>query len=54
MIVSNYEIGKEIVSGSFGTVNIAEDRGTAKRLPLSASPKPGFREATWELKSKRK
>ena len=31
MIISNYEIGNEIGSGAFGTVNIGEDVLTASR-----------------------
>lgn len=39
MIISNYEIGKEIGSGSFGTVNIAEDRKTGEKVAVKCISK---------------
>lgn len=39
MIISNYEIGKEIGSGSFGTVNIAEDRNTGEKVAVKCISK---------------
>lgn len=39
MIISNYEIGKEIGSGSFGTVNIAQDRGTGEKVAVKCISK---------------
>lgn len=39
MIISNYEIGKEIGSGAFGTVNIAEDRKTGEKVAVKCISK---------------
>ncbi|CAM9204513.1 unnamed protein product [Pylaiella littoralis] len=39
MIISNYKIGKEIGSGSFGTVNIAEHRGTGEKVAVKCISK---------------
>lgn len=39
MIISNYDIGKEIGSGSFGTVNIAEDRTTGEKVAVKCISK---------------
>ncbi|CAM9132579.1 unnamed protein product, partial [Hapterophycus canaliculatus] len=39
MIISNYEIGEEIGSGAFGTVNIAEDRTTGEKVAVKCISK---------------
>lgn len=39
MIISNYEIGKEIGSGAFGTVNIGEDRMTGEKVAVKCISK---------------
>lgn len=39
MIVSNYEIGKEIGSGAFGTVNIAEHRTSGDKVAVKCISK---------------
>ncbi|CAM9107273.1 unnamed protein product [Ectocarpus sp. 12 AP-2014] len=39
MIISNYEIGKEIGSGAFGTVNIGEDRKTGEKVAVKCISK---------------
>ncbi|CAN0562778.1 unnamed protein product, partial [Ectocarpus sp. 12 AP-2014] len=39
MIISNYDIGKEIGSGAFGTVNIGEDRTTGEKVAVKCISK---------------
>ena len=39
MIISNYEIGKEIGSGAFGTVNIAEHRTSGEKVAVKCISK---------------
>lgn len=39
MIISNYEIGKQIGSGAFGTVNIGEDRTTGEKVAVKCISK---------------
>ncbi|CAM9100763.1 unnamed protein product [Ectocarpus sp. 8 AP-2014] len=39
MIISNYDIGKEIGSGAFGTVNIGEDRTTGEQVAVKCISK---------------
>lgn len=39
MIISNYEIGKEIGSGAFGTVNMGEDRTTGEKVAVKCISK---------------
>lgn len=39
MIISNYEIGKEIGSGAFGTVNIAEHRTNGEKVAVKCISK---------------
>lgn len=39
MKISNYEIGKEIGSGAFGTVNIGEDRTTGEKVAVKCISK---------------
>ena len=39
MIISKYEIGKEIGSGSFGTVNLAHDRNTGEKVAVKCISK---------------
>lgn len=39
MIISNYEIGKEIGSGAFGTVNVAENRTTGEKVAVKCISK---------------
>ena len=39
MIISNYDIGREIGSGAFGTVNIGEDRTTGEKVAVKCISK---------------
>ncbi|CBN80412.1 EsV-1-111 [Ectocarpus siliculosus] len=53
MIISNYEIGNEIGSGAFGTVNIGEDRTTGEKVAVKCISKSRIQKSNMGSQVKR-
>ncbi|CAN0546521.1 unnamed protein product, partial [Ectocarpus sp. 8 AP-2014] len=53
MIISNYEIGSEIGSGAFGTVNIGEDRTTGEKVAVKCISKSRIQKSNMGSQVKR-
>ena len=53
MIVSNYDIGREIGSGAFGTVNIGEDRTTGEKVAVKCISKSRIQKSNMGSQVKR-